>query len=321
MSFLRRKSKKKPDDVEIEETPPKPARGWRNIPLILSLYFPLGMYQRALTWTLEQPSRTAEQDENQSSTEPTDKSDKFDESKIIYVKEKSFQRRINYFIIRTIIQSLGLTLVFTAPIALPWFFNIVIPYTIDIIPFGLDQIVRNIVESIVNFLSPFAIIAEAVTNLSRISGTYNPLLFYGATLFFFNFIGLSNTFEEIDTSEVESMTNLIADNYQEKFIGQISVLIPILLVITMIISYFLVIRRAKAVLFELQTEKEEQKRIKKIKNNFTRYYLDNGYSQVDYETNRASDSTKIKKLALFVKWGPLISVMTPVIMALLFIFL
>ncbi|MHA2247180.1 MAG: hypothetical protein ACXADY_19700, partial [Candidatus Hodarchaeales archaeon] len=277
------------EDDRVSSKPIKSTRGWRRGIALFKLYFPLGMYQRGLEWRLEDSSPIS--DENKPNNSDL-------KNKVIHIKEKSFRTRFGYFCTRTIIQSFGLAIVFTAPISLPWIFNVVIPFSIDLLPFGLSEIIREIINGILALLSPFRVVADIIMNTSNIFATYNPIFFYGTTLWILSALGFTDieVFDVIENSEnpgTASMMELLGNHYQSKFVFIQSVLAPLLILIAASISFFLVIRSARRIIFEIQTEKEQTKNIEKTKRTLIGYYLDEGYSQAKYTENRVSSSSKM----------------------------
>ncbi|MFX0123289.1 MAG: hypothetical protein ACFFAE_06585 [Candidatus Hodarchaeota archaeon] len=310
-----RKSEKKTEEREEEAV--KPARGWRRVITTFLLYFPLGMYQRGLDWQLDDsPSPTTHTTNGPNESNLN--------GKIIHIHEKSFRSRFSYLCSRTLLQSVGLSIVFTAPISLPWIFNIVIPFSIDLLPFGLAEIVREIINNILTFLAPFSIIADIIMVISNFFGTANPIFFYGSTLWFLSMIGIIDikVFEDFDNSQTDgsaSMIELMANHYQSKFALIQEVLAPFLLLVACSVSFFLVIRSARKIIFEVQTEKEQEKNIKNIKKTLISHYFDEGYSEVKYRENRITASTKLIWLARIIKYGPIVSVALPILLAILFV--
>ncbi len=324
--FLRRSKKGQDEEEEAPEKPIKPARGIRRVLAIFSLYFPLGMYQRALEWRLisTTPSTTNKAAEN---NDTSDVEEVVEDNKTIYIREKPFRSRFGYFSSRTLLQSFGLSIIFTAPISLPWIFNVVIPFSIDLLPFGLADIIRGLINAILAFLSPLEIVVEIIMGISNFVGTYNPIIFYGATLWILSMLGFTNIEEASDifvnsgNNGTASMVELMANHFQSKFALIQDFIAPFLILVAGSISFFLIVRRARAILFEIQTEKEQSKTIEKIKRKLISYYLDDGYSQVEYTQNRIASSPKLKWLARLTKYGPIFSVVVPIFLAIIVIIL
>jgi hypothetical protein len=291
-------------------------RGWRRGIALFKLYFPLGMYQRGLEWRLEDSSSFVS-DENKPNNSDL-------QNQVIHIREKPFRIRFGYFCTRTILQSFGLAIVFTAPISLPWIFNVVIPFSIDLIPFGLSEIIREIIDRILALLSPLGVVADIIMTASNFFATYNPILFYGTTLWILSVLGFTDieAFDVLENSEsigTASMMELLGYHYQSKFVFIQSVLAPLLIIIAASISFFLVIRSARRIIFEIQTEKEQMKNIEKIKRTLIGYFLDEGYSHAIYTENRVSSSSKMIWLARITKYGPIISVVLPIALAIGFV--
>ncbi|MFX0181569.1 MAG: hypothetical protein ACFE95_00705 [Candidatus Hodarchaeota archaeon] len=337
LKFLRRRSKDKKisfseeeQNAHEEETkkPPKPARGLRRIISYFKLYFPLGTYQRSIKWQLEESLVTINH-ENVSSSEihVESKNQKSKEREnIILVEEKPFRTRFSYFLTRTFLQSFGLAIIFTAPLSLPWIFNVVIPYSIDILPLGLANLLREIINSILGFFKPLEIVVVVIMNLSAFFGTYNPIFFYGTMLLLFTWLGLSDaefldSIENIESTGTGSMIEVLANTYSAKFALIQSVIVPFVIIIAGTISFFLVVRRARTILFEIQSEKEQKKNVNKVKRSLISHYMDKGYSEVEYIENRVNTSPKLKWLAKIIKYGPIVSVILPISLAIIFVIL
>ena len=314
--FLKRKRDNEvslePEEKDDEEKPVKSTRGLRRILSSFLLFYPLGSYQRALNWTLKDGKKKEANTKSESSD--------FSSSKHILIKEKDFRSRMGYFLSISVIQSLGLSIVFTAPISLPWIFNVVIPFSIDLLPFGLADFIRSLITGILNFFSPFAFIVDIFNIFTNLTATYNPMYFYGSTLFLLKGLGLTEHGPE-SLSGSDMRSELLATTFLTKVSAIGEIVIPLLILVSTLIAFFLVFRRARVVIFEILTEKDEKTRIRKSKRKLLGYYMDKGYSDVIYEKNRISESSKLKKFAWFAKWGPLIAFILPIILAITFIFL
>ncbi|PWI48561.1 hypothetical protein CEE45_05835 [Candidatus Heimdallarchaeota archaeon B3_Heim] len=310
--FLRRNKQdnSSPDDHKVaeEEKPVTPTRGIRRYLSTFSLYYPLGVYQRALDWSLEDQHFVAEESR----------------SKRIVLEEKPFKTRFRYLLVRTIIQSVSLSIVFTAPISLPWLFNVVLPFSIDLLPFGIAALIRSIINSFLDLLSPFEFIVDAIHVFSNLTATYNPMYFYGSTYFLLNALGLIDvdipTMMAGSSFEGSSMSEFLAASYLTKFAAIKEIITPLLVIISSAIAFFLVFRRARTVLFEIQGEKEESKNIAKFKRKLLGYYLDEGYTEIIYSKNRVADSKTLRRIGWVSKWGPLFAFVIPILLALVFVF-
>jgi len=321
--FLRKSKKNQDEEEEAHEKPIKPVKGWRRILTTFNLYFPLGMFQRALEWKLVStiPSITNEAVKNNEAIEVEEVTR---DNKVISIQEKSFRTRFGYFSTRTFLQSFGLSIIFTAPISLPWIFNVVIPFTIDLLPLGLSDVIRDIINAILAFLSPLVIVVEIIMMVSNFVGTYNPIFFYGSTLWILSMLGLTDVedvFKNSENNGAASMVELMANHFQSKFVQIQDFIVLFLIFVAGSISFFLIVRRARSILFEIQTEKEQLKTIGKIKRTLISYYLDDGYSHVEYTENRISSSPKLMWLARLTKYGPIVSVVLPISLAIIFIIL
>ena len=115
-------------------------------------------------------------------------------------------------------------------------------------------------------------------------------------------------------------SELFATTFLTEFSAIEEIVAPLVILVSTLIAFFLVFRRARVVIFKILTEKDEKTRIRKSKRKILGYYMDKGYSEVIYEKNRISDTSKLNKFAWFAKWGPLLAFFLPIILAITFIF-
>jgi hypothetical protein len=87
------------------------------------------------------------------------------------------------------------------------------------------------------------------------------------------------------------------------------------------VSFFLVIRRARGILFEVMTTKEEIKHLERVRKVFLKYCKEGTYTEINYSKNRLSESKKTSIFANLVKYGPGVSMIIPAILAILYIML
>jgi tetrahydromethanopterin S-methyltransferase subunit B len=87
------------------------------------------------------------------------------------------------------------------------------------------------------------------------------------------------------------------------------------------VSFFLVIRRARGILYEVMTTKEEIKHLEKVRKIFLKSCKEGTYDDVSYFKNRVSESKKTKIFANLVKYGPMVSLIIPAILAIMYIML
>ena len=84
-------------------------------------------------------------------------------------------------------------------------------------------------------------------------------------------------------------------------------------------SFFLVIRRARGILFEVMTTKEEIKHREKVRKVFLKYCKEGTYTEINYSKRRLSESRKTTIFSNLVKYGPLVSMIFPALIAIFII--
>ncbi|MFW9997095.1 MAG: hypothetical protein ACFFD4_33940 [Candidatus Odinarchaeota archaeon] len=141
----------------------------------------------------------------------------------------------------------------------------------------------------------------------------------------FNYIGMVSDEDFQDpfssTNGTPTSTGYFLQYIQRKFQLGFSSATSILLIISCFVSFFLVIRRARGILFEVMTTKEEIKHLEKVRKVFLKYCKEGNYEDIDYTKNRLSESKKTKIFANLVKYGPMVSMIIPAILAILFVLL
>jgi hypothetical protein len=149
------------------------------------------------------------------------------------------------------------------------------------------------------------------------------MYFYGSTIFLLNALGLTdvdfNTIIDGSNFEGNSMSEFLAASYLTKFAEITEIITPLLVLISSAMAFFLVFRRARSVIFEIQGEKEETKNIKKFQRTLLGYHLDQGYMEIDYSKDRVSDSKNLQRIGWLSKWGPLFAFVIPIGLALVYI--
>ena len=69
------------------------------------------------------------------------------------------------------------------------------------------------------------------------------------------------------------------------------------------------------------TTKEEIKHLEKVRKVFLKYCKEGTYEDIDYTKNRVSESKKTRMFANLVKYGPLVSMIIPALLAIVYILL
>lgn len=241
------------------------------------------------------------------------------------IKEKSFQKRLLLFLLRTFLPTLGLSIAMTAPITFPWLFEFIIPDIMISIPPFIKEIIQNTVDFFQSLLSWFSWLEPVIDFLMQLSATFNPFLVYVVIIYVLNETEIIHDehYEDPfnDLSNIPSSVDFFAADFQRKFDLSFSEMALFLLIISFCILIFLVIRREKEIMFEFLTLRDEKKYLEKIAKAFIGYYEDKGIEEVNYIKTRFSESPKLNVLSYLVKLSPILSFVIPVILAIIFIFL
>jgi hypothetical protein len=244
---------------------------------------------------------------------------------IIDIQEKRFRIRFSYFLILTLLPSLGLSIVISAPITFPWLFEFVIPDIMALIPAFLANIIRNIINSIQSFLAIFSWAEPIIDFLMQIAATFNPFLVYMAVIYILNSTEIvqDEYYEDplADLSNLPSSVDFFASDFQMKFGLSFSEMVVFLFLISFFISLFLVMRGEKWIMYELLTTKDEKEYLEEVEKAFIGYYKDKGYDEVNYIESRVSESPKLNFFAYLVKFSPIISFVIPAVLAVIFLIL
>ncbi|MFX1538161.1 MAG: diacylglycerol/lipid kinase family protein [Promethearchaeota archaeon] len=285
---------------------------------------PISNYKRGLEWS-QTPFK-----EKETVEEPLkDKRETSDESENLYVKEKSFLKRVQFFLFRTFFQTLSLSVAFTAPITFPWFFDIVFPDLLALIPLEITEFILDLIRTIQSFFIPlfnsFTWLEPLIRWLMDLSASFNPFLVFSLLMILFRNIGMISEEEYQDpftsTNGTPTSTGYFLESIQRKFQFDFSSALMILLIVSSFVSFFLVIRRARGILYEVMTTKEEIKHLEKVRKVFLKYCKEGTYSDIDYTKNRLTESEKTTAFTTLVKYGPMVSMVIPALLAILYIML
>jgi len=281
---------------------------------------PISNYQRGLKWNQYKEKEIKKE-------QSKDKAQVSEESNNLHVREKHFSKRFIFFLLRTFFQTLGVSIAFTAPITFPWFFDIVIPDFLALIPPEITEFIHRLIDAIQSLFKPltnlFPWLEPLIRFMMDLSALFNPFLIFSLMLIIFNRIGIlsdvdfKDPFKSID--KIPTSTGYFLESIQEKFRFDFSSATLLLFVVSSCVSFFLVIRRARGILFEVMTMKEEIKHLEKVKKVFLKYCKEGTYTDIDYTRNRLSDSRKTKIFANLVKFGPIVSMIIPGLLAIVYI--
>ncbi len=274
-------------------------------------------YKRGLEWDEKQLNGTETSEDIDSEHIP--------KNTIIDIKEKRFRIRFSYFSLFTLLPAVGLSIAITAPITFPWLFEFVIPDIMEIIPPFLSNFINDAIHFIHSFLAIFSWAEPIIDFLMQIAATFNPFLVYMAIMYILNSAEIVHDehYENplADLSNIPSSIDFFAYDFQIKFGLSFSEIAVLLFLISFSISFFLLIRREKWIMYELLTSKEEKIFLEEIKEAFIGYYKDKGYEEVNYIKSRISESPKLNYLVYLAKFSPLISFVIPVVLAIIFLIL
>jgi YegS/Rv2252/BmrU family lipid kinase len=279
---------------------------------------PISNYKRGLDW-----NHIVEKEIVEEHSKDEIKSN--DQSNILYMKEKHFSKRLIFFLFRTFFQTISLSIAFTAPITFPWFFEIVFPDLLALIPPEITYFIKNLITAIQSLFVPPPWLEPLIRFFMDLSAIINPFLIFSVLMILFNKIKVLSDEEYQDpftsTNGTPTSTGYFLESIKRKFNLGFSSATQILLIVSSFVSFFLVIRRARGILFEVMTTKEEIKHLEKVKKVFLKYCKEGTYTEIKYSKNRLTESKKTNIFANLVKFGPMVSMIIPVLLAILYIVL
>jgi len=288
----------------------------------LAYFNPISNYKRGLDWNHIKEKEIVEE-------QSKDEIKSNDESNNLYVKEKHFSKRVTFFLFRTFFQTISLSIAFTAPITFPWFFDIVFPNFLALIPPEITTLIQGLIIAIQSLFNPLTLLIPWLEPLIRffmdLSAIFNPFLVFSILMIVFNRIGMLSDEDFQDpfssTNGIPTSTGYFLESIRNKLSIGFSQATVLLLVVSSFVSFFLVVRRARGILFEVMTTKEEIKHLEKARKVFLKYCKEGTYTDITYSKNRLSESKKTNIFANIVKYGPFISMIIPAILAILYIML
>ncbi|MHA2203350.1 MAG: hypothetical protein ACW991_06650, partial [Candidatus Hodarchaeales archaeon] len=197
------------------------------------------------------------------------------------------------------------------------------------IPPEITAFIRGLIITIQSFFTPFFTSLTWLEPLIRffmdLSAIINPFLVFSLLMIVFNRIGMisEEEFQDpfVSTNGTPTSTGYFLETIRKKFNFDFSAATQILLIVSCCVSFFLVIRRARGILYEVMTTQEEIKHLEKVRKVFLKYCKEGTYEDIDYSKNRLSESEKTKIFTTLVKYGPMVSVIIPALLAILFILL
>ncbi|MHA2495900.1 MAG: hypothetical protein ACXAEI_10455 [Candidatus Hodarchaeales archaeon] len=183
----------------------------------------------------------------------------------IELKERRLSARLRLFILFNVIQSFFLALAFTWPLTL----SPLIDLLAGLVPSIVWEIVEAVADAIQEMLSPLDPVISFLQDLSKIFNTLNPGFAFAAGWWLGSRIRkeLSDdeNYEEVKVDS-DIGTNGFLQEFGKKAFGISSGLSPWFVFFFMQFATFLfLIRRAKNLIYELQSDKETESREKRIK--------------------------------------------------------
>ncbi|MFX0207217.1 MAG: hypothetical protein ACFFDT_14605, partial [Candidatus Hodarchaeota archaeon] len=285
---------------------------------------PISNYKRGLEW-IHTPFKEKEIIE-----EPLkDERETSDVSQNLYLKEKPFLKRVQFFLVRTFVQTLSLSVAFTAPITFPWFFDFVFPDLLALIPPEITEFILNLIRTIQSFFIPlfnsFTWLEPLIRWLMDLSASFNPFLVFSLLMVLFHNIGMISEEEYQDpftsANGTPTSTGYFLESIRRKFQFDFSSATIILLIVSSFVSFFIVIRRARGILYEVMTTKEEIRHLEKVRKVFLKYCKEGTYTDIDYTKNRLTESERTAIFTTVVKYGPMVSMVIPALLAIIYIML
>lgn len=257
------------------------------------------------------------------SIDPKDEID--GQEKKLLVKEKKLSKRIKFILLIMIIQSIPLSFAMTASISLPWTFNVVIPISLDFLPFNLKDLISSAILFIQNILKPLNPLFDIIDTILHFFSTLNPAIFFTGTFWFFDFLGWVNSEKYVNIPDSynngsKTSMDILAFNLERKFPVLENMVVPFLLVTFAIISFFFLITKGKKVLFEIMGEKSLKKNKKKLRKPLLSYYMTQGINDFEYIENRSSKQGQIKLLYYLTIVLGVVASFSPMYFALYLIF-
>ena len=244
---------------------------------------------------------------------------------IVLVKEKKFSKRLQFILLLMVLQSIPLSFAMTASISLPWTFNVVIPFSLNFLPFNLKEVIDSIILSIQNLLKPLNPLFDVLDTIFKFFSTMNPAVFFTGTMWFFDYLGWIDSKEYLNIPKdynngSKTSMDILAFNLEKKFPSMGNMVVPFLLVLFAIMSFFFLITKGKKLLFEMMKEKQLKKSKRKIRKPILTYYHNQGINELEYIENRSLRKRSIKGFFYSCIIFGLVVSLTPMFFALYLVF-
>lgn len=184
----------------------------------------------------------------------------------VELKERRLRTRLILFFLFTFIQTFLLALVFTWPLTL----SPLIDALADLVPTALWQIIESVAKTLQDWLSPFDSIIRFIQDLSKIFNTFNPSFAFVAGWWLASQIRKEvsddEDYEKVNW-DADLGTNGLLQEFGKKTFGISSSLSPwFVLILMQFFTFLFLLRRARSLVYELQSDKECEEREKQIRN-------------------------------------------------------
>lgn len=288
----------------------KPAGRFSSYVTRIQLLNPMGLYRRGYKLSID--TRT-----NNDVKE-----------KIVVANEKRFLKRLAFILLIMAMQSISFSFAITASISLPWTFNIVIPFTLDFLPFNFKELIEAFILFIQNLLKPLDPIIAIIEDIIKFVSSFNPALLFVGTFWFLDSLGWidADKYLTIPDNYTGPYTNgtsmdILAYNLEQKYPALGNLVVPFILLMFSIMSFFFLITKAKKILFELVDEGKFRRHKKKMRRTILAYYKKQGVAEFEYTKRRSPRTKAIKKFYYSMMLMGVFMAFSPVVLALVVIFL
>jgi hypothetical protein len=288
----------------------KPAGRFSSYITRIQLLNPMGIYRRGYKLSLDTRTKNDVKE------------------KYILADEKRFLKRLGFIVLIMVIQSISFSFAISASISLPWTFNIVIPFTLDFLPFNLKELVEAFILFIQNLLKPLDPIIAIIEEIIKFISSFNPALLFVGTFWIFDSLGWidADKYLNIPDDYTGPYTNgtsmdILAYNLEQKYPGLNDLVVPFILLMFSIMSFFFLVTKAKKILFELVDERKFRRHKKKMRKTILAYYMKQGAVEFEYTKKRSPNINAIKKFYYSMLLLGVIMAFSPVVLALVVIFL
>lgn len=278
------------DDQAEEEI--MPSNKYASFFMRMQLLNPISTYKRGYDIIVQRK----EEEEGEEGEEPK-----------LVVREKKFSRRVQFILLVMVFQSIGFSFAITSSVSLPWTFNVVIPFSLDLFPFNLKELVESLIQFIQDLMRPFEPLIDLIEVIIDFVSTLNPALLFSGTIWFFDHLGWVESKDYLDIPDdynngSKTSMDIFAYNLEREYPALGEMTVPFLLFLFSVMGFFFLVTKGKKLLFEMMGEKALRKSIKKVKKPLLAYYMNQGVTEFTYVQNRYS-RPKLVKIFFIVSIG------------------